>query len=486
MIEIGCFIDGNWTIGAGDELRSINPSTGEILWQGQTANPQQVAQAFVSAKRAAPNWARTPLDERLRIIRAFGQQLEKARSQFAELISLETGKAHWESLGEIGAMIGKIELSITAYDERTGNRTRETAFGIARLRHRPHGVLAVLGPYNFPGHLPNGHMVPALIAGDTLVFKPSELTPAVGALMVQCWQAAGLPNGVLNLVQGARETGGAVLDHPALDGVLFTGSATTGAFIHRKFGGRPEIILALEMGGNNPLVIWDAQDIEAAANLAVQSAFVTSGQRCSCARRLIIPHGAVGDQLVEAMAAQIDRLQIAPWNTEPAPFMGCLISQQAASSVLSDQQDHIAAGAQPVRLAKPLDWSAAALTPSLLEMGAAKRPDEETFGPLAQVYRATSFSAAIELANDTRFGLAAGLVSDDPELWQTFTTEIRAGIVNFNRPTTGAASSLPFGGPGISGNHRPGAWYAADYCAWPMASQEAQNPLWIDSPGVSR
>ncbi|MCF6293824.1 MAG: succinylglutamate-semialdehyde dehydrogenase, partial [Robiginitomaculum sp.] len=443
-------------------------------------------QAFNAATKAFAAWSRKPIADRITYVRAYKQQLENAKQEIAKLISLETGKTLWDSTGEVGAMIGKIELSIASYEERTGSDTNKTAFGSASLRHRAHGVMAVLGPFNFPGHLPNGHIIPALIAGSTIVFKPSELTPAVGEMLCQLWEKVGLPAGVMNLVQGARETGAAILDHPELKGVLFTGSAQTGAFIHKKFGGRPEIMLALEMGGNNPLVIWEATDIEAVANLAVQSAFITSGQRCTCARRIIVPAGKIGDEIIAAIAAQIDRLNIAPWNADPAPFAGALISEHAADIVLRDQESYLKAGAKAIRLAKRLGWSNAAISPGLLEMGEASVGDEETFGPLAQVYRANSFENALEIANDTRFGLAAGLISDNESLWDQFTETIHAGIVNFNRPTTGASSALPFGGPGISGNHRPGAWYAADYCAWPMASQTAALPVWIDVPGMSR
>jgi len=191
----------------------------------------------------------------------------------------------------------------------------------------------VLGPYNFPAHLPNGQILPSLIAGNTVVFKPSEQTPAVGQLLMEFYAEAGFPAGVINLVQGARETGAAVLDSDKLDGLLFTGSAKTGAFIHKHFGGRPEIVLALEMGGN-------------------------------------------------------------------------------------------------------------------------------------------------------RFGLAAGLISDKADLWEDFRKRIRAGVVNFNRPTTGAAGFLPFGGPGASGNHNPGAYYAADFCAWPMASQVADEVQSLPMQGL--
>ncbi len=482
--DTGNFINGNWQKGNGPALISFNPSDGLPLWQGNNADVTQVNAAYKAARAAFTMWSRQSLEARTGIALHYKAQLEAHKEELANLIARETGKVLWETRGEVGAMIGKIGISIDAHKVRTGENTSDAAFGQVQLRHRPHGVMAVLGPYNFPGHLPNGHIVPALLAGDCVVFKPSELTPAVGAFMTWLWCEAGLPSGVLNLVQGARDTGAVLLDNGELNGVLFTGSAATGTFIHRKFAGHPEIILALEMGGNNPLIVWDAENIEAIANLVIHSAFATTGQRCSCARRLILPKGAKGDTIIEAVAAKIETLHIGPWDDDPEPFMGPLISEGAANMVLSAQASHMRAGAKIVSKAKTLDWSACAVSPSLLEMGATVAEDEEVFGPLLQVYRVDSFGDAITRANDSKYGLSAGLISDDAALWDIFVRDIRAGIVNFNRPTTGAASTMPFGGPGLSGNFRPGAWYAADYCAWPMASQIADTPAAIPAPGL--
>ncbi|PHS21598.1 MAG: succinylglutamate-semialdehyde dehydrogenase [Robiginitomaculum sp.] len=482
--QAGNYINGAWVLGKGEALVSLNPSDGTTLWQAQCATTDQINAAYDAARAAFLPWSRLSADERAGIALKFKAQLEEHKEELATLIAKETGKVLWETRGEVGAMIGKVGISINAYNARTGENTSDAAFGRVQLRHRPHGVMAVLGPYNFPGHLPNGHIVPALLAGDCVVFKPSELTPAVGAFMVDLWDKAGLPAGVLNLVQGARDTGAALLDNPTLNGVLFTGSAATGTFIHQKFAGHPEIILALEMGGNNPLIVWDTKAVDAAANLVVHSAFATAGQRCSCARRLFVPQGAEGDLMVEAIAAKIDAMRFGPWDGDPEPFAGPLISEGAANMVLSAQASHVRGGASLIREAKKLDWSANAVSPSLLDMGDSTAEDEEVFGPLLQVYRMGSFEDAITRANATKYGLSAGLISDDAALWDVFVRDIRAGIVNFNRPTTGAASTMPFGGPGLSGNFRPGAWYAADYCAWPMASQIADAPVAMPAPGL--
>ncbi|MBU6266079.1 MAG: succinylglutamate-semialdehyde dehydrogenase [Sphingomonadales bacterium] len=453
-------------------FRSIDPATGDIVWEGQGATPAEALAAVAAARAAFPGWAATPLDVRVAHARAFAETLKARRDALAELIARETGKPRWEALSEVATMIAKVEVSIRAQVERTGTRTEATAFGAAVLRHRPHGVMAVLGPFNFPGHLPNGHIVPALLAGNTVVFKPSELTPATGAAMVAAWHDSGLPRDVLQCLQGARETGAALVSAD-IDGLLFTGSATAGAHFRRLFADRPNVITALELGGNNPLIVWDG-DAEEAAAIAVQSAYVTTGQRCSCARRLIVPQGRAGDQHVEAITALADSLRIGAWNDDPAPWFGPLISDAAAENARA------AFAALPGIVLRPLgtisERPASFVTPALIDVTGHAVPDEEVFAPILQVTRVATFDEAIATANATRFGLSAGLVSHDDALWAQFLAQSRAGIANRNRPTTGASGTMPFGGTGESGNHRPSAFYAADYCAYPVASFEAQTP----------
>jgi len=452
---------------------STDPATGDTVWEGEAASPVEAAAAVEAARAAFPDWADRPRGDRIEAMKRYQAVLKRRAPEMAEAISRETGKALWETTAELGSMSGKVDLSIRAYDERTGERTAETAFGSATLRHRPHGVAAVLGPFNFPGHLPNGHIVPALLAGDTVVFKPSEETPHTGQLMAECLAEADLPDGVFNLLQGGRETGAALLDQP-IDALMFTGSGAAGAHFRRKFADNPHVILALELGGNNPLVVWDAADAEAVAGIVVQSAFVTTGQRCSCARRLIVAEGKAGDAIIEAVNTLVERLIFAPWNSSPEPYAGPLISEKAANGALSALQARIDAGARVIRPSGPVgNLPGAFVQPAIIDVTGVDVPDEEMFAPFLSVTRVASFEDAIAAANATRYGLSAGLVSDDPANWDRFIRRIRAGVVNFNRPTTGAAGDMPFGGLGDSGNHRPSAWYAADYCAYPVASFEA-------------
>ncbi|HHG8774375.1 TPA: succinylglutamate-semialdehyde dehydrogenase [Raoultella planticola] len=470
MVINAQFIAGQWLPGSGPQLTKLAPEDRSVLWQAASAGAAEVQAACAAARAAFYPWSHLPVSERIACVQRFAALLEAGKETLATLISRETSKPLWETRTEVQAMIGKAGISIEAYHERTGQRETVMPDGKALLRHKPHGVMAVFGPYNFPGHLPNGHIIPALIAGNTVVFKPSELTPATAELTVKLWQQAGIPDGVINLIQGDKETGQALLENRDIDGVLFTGSAAAGFHFHRYLGGQPEKMLALEMGGNNALIVADVADSDAALNVIIQSAFISAGQRCTCARRLVIKRGAEGDALLQRLVAASARIRVGKWDTEPQPFMGGVISQQAAQGMLAAQEQLEGLGGRVLlRLTQP-DPDSTVLTPGIIDVSGIEVPDEEYFGPLLTIVRYDSFDEAIRIANNTRYGLAAGLISADPALFERFADEARAGIVNWNKPLTGASSKAPFGGVGASGNHRASAWYAADYCAWPMAS----------------
>ncbi|WP_422462335.1 succinylglutamate-semialdehyde dehydrogenase [Endozoicomonas sp. ALB115] len=470
------FINGQWLKANGKPFSSENPGTGNVLWQGASATAKQVDQAISSAREASHHWAFRPFQEREAFIKAFANELEQNKEGLAEIIARETGKPLWEAKTEAAAMAGKIAISIKAYHERTGTVENAMPVGKAVIRHKPHGVVAVFGPYNFPGHLPNGHIVPALLAGNTVVFKPSELTPAVAEYTIKLWQQVGIPDGVINLVQGEKETGIALAGHPGLDGLFFTGSSNTGKMIHQQYGGQPGKILALEMGGNNPLIVTEMADIKAAVHDTIHSAFITAGQRCTCARRLFVPTTSWGDQFVDALTVAAANIKVGQWDDQEAPFMGALISEAAAKQILSAQETLQKLGGNSLLLSTHLQAGTGLVSPGIIDVTNIKdRPDEEYFGPLLQIIRYDRFEDAIADANNTRFGLSAGLFSEVPEQYQFFLQRIRAGIVNWNRPITGASSAAPFGGPGDSGNHRPSAYFAADYCAYPVASVESES-----------
>ncbi|MQA41315.1 succinylglutamate-semialdehyde dehydrogenase [Rugamonas aquatica] len=467
------FINGEWLAGSGAELVTIDPSNGKQTWASNESTAQDVGHAAAAAREAFEAWALTPLAERIAVCTRFRDLLKQDAEELALLIAEEVGKPMWEARTEVTTMANKIDISVQAYGARTGETNNKVADGEAVLRHRPHGVFGVFGPYNFPGHLPNGHIVPALIAGNTVVFKPSEYAPRTAVKTVQLWEKAGVPKGVINLVNGGRDAGIALGQNALLDGVLFTGSCQTGTALHKQFGGQPGKMLALEMGGNNPLVVWDVKDIDAAVFMAISSAFISAGQRCTCARRLIVKQGAEGDAIIARLVDVASRLTIGASAAEPAPFMGPVVSAAIAKRLVQAQADMIAKGGRSLLAMRQLEENTGFVSAGIVDVTDAKGiPDEEWFGPLLQVIRVADFDSAIKAANATEFGLASALISNDENLWKIFQVRARAGIVNWNRPTTGAASSAPFGGVGQSGNHRPSAYYAADYCAYPVASIE--------------
>jgi succinylglutamic semialdehyde dehydrogenase len=454
-------------------LSSTEPATGATLWTGESGD----VDAEVSRARSAwAGWAARPLAVRIETLRRFANVIRGSKDALADLIARETGKPLWETATEVDAVVGKVDISVTAYSERTSQRRLEGALGArVAVRHKPHGVLAVLGPYNFPAHLPNGHIVPALLAGNAVVFKPSEKTPAVGEFLVARFHEAGVPEDVLRCVQGGPEIGKALAAHPGLDGLLFTGSARAGLALHRQFAETPHKILALEMGGNSPLVVWDAKDVHAAAVIAVQSAFLSAGQRCTAARRLIVEDGA-HEPLIAEIVKLAERLIVDHPHAAPPPYMGPVIDNQAADQLQEAFFELMTKGGRPIKhLERPVD-DRPFLTPAVIDVtGIPRRPDAELFGPVLQVIRVPDFDAALAEANATRYGLAASLVGGSPQLYDRFWANIRAGVVNWNKPTNGAPSNAPFGGVGLSGNHRPSAYYAADYCAYPVTSSEAEQ-----------
>ncbi|UVI38491.1 succinylglutamate-semialdehyde dehydrogenase [Qipengyuania spongiae] len=456
------------------QIVSIEPATGKEFWSGSIGN---VDAAIEQSREALAGWARRPLAQRIEFMRRFANEVRKQADPFAELIARETGKPLWEARTEVEAVINKVEISITAYAERTGNKKLDSALqGTAAVRHKPHGVMAVLGPYNFPAHLPNGHIVPSLIAGNTVIFKPSERTPATGEFLVKCFHAAEIPAGVVQCLIGGPEEGKELVGHWLVDGVLFTGSARAGIAINRKLASEPGKIVALEMGGNNPIVVLDTPKLEDAAATIIQSAYTSAGQRCTAARRLIVVD-SMYDQIVEAVKNLASRLIVDEPFADPQPFMGPVIDNETADLLCDSFVALMNRGATPLMHMRRLKEGLPFLSPAMLDAtDMNERLDLELFGPLLQVIRVRDFDEAIKEANATRYGLSASLIGGQPRDFETFWNEIRAGIINWNRPTNGASSAAPFGGIGLSGNHRPAAFYAADYCAYPVASTEMAQP----------
>ncbi len=457
-------------------LQSFNPANGEVIYSGFETPLDSISQVFEKAQSVHNSWASRTFEERLLLLQSFQKCIAAHQSELAELISKETGKPLWDSKSETSALIQKVDISIAAFKERCAHKNESIANYQLEVSFKPHGTVAVFGPYNFPMHLPNGHIVPALLAGNCVIFKPSEKTPASGEALFRCFKEAKIPDGVLQLVQGGIEVGQALADHSMLNGLFFTGSAKAGSSLLERLSKTPGKILALEMGGNNPLVITSYSHLQATLHLILLSAFLTSGQRCTCARRLILVRNRDNEHLVPELVKAINNLKLGAYTSTPEPFMGPLIDRNAAKNVEEFYNKLLTRGAKAVMPLKEREPDSAFIYPTLVDVTDVKNlPDEECFGPLLQLIWVKDFEAAIQLANQTQYGLSAGLISCDPLEWEHFKRKINAGVINWNMPTTGASGKAPFGGIKDSGNFRPSGLFAADYCSYPVASQVAET-----------
>ena len=469
-------IDGKWCEGESESWQRDAPGDGTHVWSGRWAATSQVSDAFNAARAAFPVWAETSLDDRKAVCQRFASILNDRKEDLARLIAVEVGKPLWEARTEVGAAVAKVANSIDALMTRRWTTTEQLGDFMAVTRFRPHGVMFVIGPFNFPAHIPGGHIIPALLAGNTVIFKPSEQAPATGQWLAEAWEAARIPEGVFQLVHGAKDVVLAGVENEQVDGVLFTGSERVGTALHRRLAGKPEIVLALEMGGNNPLVVHGTTDFRGAAITTILSAYLTAGQRCTCARRLIISGEKRYARLLEQLAELIPQIRVGlPLDKQP-PFMGTLIHGDAANAMLESQKQLLEQGARAIVPMKLDARSPALVTPGLVEVAASHDSgDCEHFGPLLTVQQADDLDHAIQLANQTQYGLSAGFIGDHVEDFHYFLHRIRAGVVNWNRQTTGASGKLPFGGIGKSGNHHPSGFFAADYCSYPVASLESHT-----------
>jgi succinylglutamate-semialdehyde dehydrogenase len=502
-------IGGRWhalpTSGPG-LIQSRNPAHPDrIVWAARP-DPAHIDAAAAAARAALPAWSRWPRERRFAALRRFKALTEQRAADIASLITDETGKALWDSRTEAAALGAKVDITL----DPDGPLRRVSDFQLplgpgktGRCWFRPHGVMAVIGPFNFPAHLPNGHIVPALAMGNTIILKPSDKSPAVGQLLCEllheALHAEGAPPGVVNLVHGAAAPAAALVSHPGIDGILFTGSWPVGRRILAANLDRPGRIIALEMGGNNAAIVLPDADLKQAAIECVRSAFITTGQRCTCTRRLIV-HEAIAQRFIPTIVKAAAALTIGDPRSEPPIFSGPIISREMRDQVLAFQAAAKAGGAEVLLESRPLPGDGWYLSPSLIRVdrfradappGGRGDPgrdagcDSEVFGPLLRVAVVRSLDEAIEQANASQFGLSASIFTADPAAMDRFAHEARAGCININTGTAGASSKLPFGGLGLSGNHRPAGTFSLDYCAYPVAGMVESAGAAQVMPGMS-
>jgi succinylglutamic semialdehyde dehydrogenase len=466
------FIAGQWHSIGGDTIVSTNPANpDEIIWQG-TPNPAHVDDAVQAARQALPGWAALSLEQRVEHLRRWQEVANSHAEDMARLITAEMGKVLSESLFEAKALAGKVDITL---EDFSMGRVREYQVSVTdtrsgHCRFKPHGVMAVIAPFNFPAHLANGHFVPALLMGNTVIVKPSEKTPAVGQKLAEMMHEAGLPDGVFNVVQGAGDISAKLVSHADVNGVLFTGSWNVGRRILEANLDRPGRIIALEMGGNNPSVVMDDAHLKQAVVENIRAAFSTTGQRCTCTRRIIVQSG-IAEKFIPAFCKAASTLIVGPGDSQEPVFMGPLAVAEAVQQVLDFQQQLVDAGGRVLLEATAIDQPGHYISPGIVEVDRFTIDrDCEIFGPLVQISVVDSLDDAIAQANATNYGLAASIFTTSDESYERFFREVNAGCINRNTGTAGASSKLPFGGMGHSGNNRPAAAYSVDYCAYPIAN----------------
>ncbi|QYK49336.1 MAG: aldehyde dehydrogenase family protein [Phycisphaeraceae bacterium] len=492
-------IGGRWIPAPGDSVRSFNPARPDQVVFSSSSSIAHLHEAVAAARAALPAWSSWSRERRFAVLQRFKSLVTARAQQIADLICDETGKAMWDSKGEVSALTNKVDITLDATPTGALARVTGVEFAMTLTKQgkswfRPHGVMAVLGPFNFPAHLPNGHIVPALALGNTIVLKPSDKAPATGQLLIELFQEAldaeNAPPGVVNLVQGGADVASALSSHNDIDGILFTGSWPVGRRIMEANLDRPGRILALEMGGNNAAVIMPDADLKQALVECVRSGFVTTGQRCTCTRRVIV-HELIAQKFIPAFCKAASNLIIGDPRASHPVFMGPIINGQSRDAVFAFQRSLQKAGAEILVPSTPMDTPERGfyLTPGIarvdrftlagesdLHAGRDAGCDTEVFGPFVRICVVKSLDEAIEQANTTRYGLAASIFTKDQSAAERFLFEARAGCINVNTGTAGASSKLPFGGLGLSGNHRPAGAFSVDYCAYPVAGMIETGP----------
>ncbi len=478
----GNFIGGRFKVPASarrlvsEDPGDLDHPVGEIRF-----SPRAVRDAVAAAAKAFVTWRRAAPGERARFVGRFADKLKEKKESLALLISLETGKPLEESRAEVDRAAAKTEIARGAEAELVRASEHEAAKGlIGRIRFRPRGVIAVLAPFNVPLHLAASPAISAILTGNTVVLKPSELTPFTGQAIAELWLEAGLPEGVFNLVQGGPEVGKALVADAGVAGVLFTGSWKTGSAIQAALLGEPQKICALEMGGKNSAIVLADAPFEDTVKEVVTGCFMTTGQRCNATSRILVEK-SLAARFIEAFLEKTDAIKTG-YATDPGVFMGPLASQKGFDRFRSLVRKAPREGFRVLRKSGPVATGRNGyyIGPSVhLRNGPPPFPvrdesysDEEALGPDAAITVVKNLEEAIRLNNRPRYGLVVSVFTADREKCEKVFEEAVAGVVNWNAATVRSSSRLPFGGLKRSGNNRLAGFFTPYLCTVPTASVE--------------
>lgn len=468
------FVNNKWQHTSGVGFSSKSPNDGQVVFEGHFATKADCDKAVKSAKEAQQGWQNLGLEKRIEYVRKFVEIVKENKDELSRTISVEVGKPKWEADGEINSIINKLDPCIDAYKARCSDIVieRNGARGITRFL--PIGVMCVIGPYNYPMHMTNGQIMAGLIAGNTIVLKPSDKAPLCANKIMECWEKAGLPSGVINMVQGGAKTVEYLVKNKDVNGVYFTGSFKVGQIIKNMCN--PQQMCALEMGGDAPVVAWDCDDITSAAITILQGAFGTAGQKCVSTRRLIVPDNKFGKTLIKEVVRLSKKIVVGKFDDEQTPFMGPLRTPQMVENALKLQSYLVSKGAKVLLEAKKMPQNDCFITPCIVDVtGTAYSLKDEVFAPFLRVLRVKTFEEAIVEANSTEYGLATSIITKDEALYKEYLQKAKFGLINWNKPTVGSSAWAAFGGIKNSGNFRPSGYLSSDFCSYAVASAESES-----------
>lgn len=462
------FINNSWLLGNGEKISSFSPWTHEELWTGFEPSVEQIQESINSAKNGFNNWKLLNFSDRLKFLENFIELVKKNSDEFSKIIALEAGKPLWEATQEVGAIQGKLSATIQAYKLRASNIKSEIIIqgqqGTVETVFVPYGVVVVLGPYNFPVHMANGHIIPALLAGNSVIYKCSEYGIASSLFYTKLMQESGMPNGVFSFLPGNGEIGNQLIEHDDVRAVYFTGSEPVGRHI-REYCSTKNKRCAIEAGGNSSIYVEDYQQEDKLFEIIIQSAYWGAGQRCNNARNLILNKKIATEAFFEKLSKKIDSIQILNDYINPASFYGPMRRKIDTENLLNAQDDLEKKGAHIICRSTSHYDNQLLLHPSFVIMPKkASLYPAELVGPMLRTHIVENVEEAVSLINKTPLRLAAGLISESTEIFNYFAENCNFGGISWNCPTSGASGYASFGGFGESGNNSPAGFLSIDYC----------------------
>jgi len=453
MTTYRSFIGGKWLDSAsGKTIPNINPAnTNDIIGHAELCTRDEARSAVEAAYNAFKDWKRTPAPARGRIISKMARLMEENKEELAQILTREEGKTINESRGELTRAINVVEFCAGESRRMNGETIpSELPANFAYTIKEPHGVVALITPWNFPVAIPIWKLAPALVAGNTVVFKPASNTPGTAVRLTELFVEAGIPDRVLNLVLGSgSEAGDEIVNHPAVRAISFTGSTETGLKLCEQIAKRG-IPFQAEMGGKNPVVVLEDCDMNLAVEHTAQGAFGSTGQRCTATSRAVVID-TIADEFVQKIVARAKSFKLGD-GSDPANEIGPSVDESQFNTVLKYIDIGREDGATMLCGGKKAEGDGLEngyfVEPTVFDH---VTPDmriarEEIFGPVLSVLRVKDFDEAMTVANDSEFGLSSSVFSNDANDIYRFIDEIESGMTHVNSPTTGGEAHIPFGG----------------------------------------